>query len=732
MGSSAIHKLVGESAQGRRIHQTIESVNNAGSDGTIRSFEEREELEARGINPNWSRPKFRVELEKQAKANDVWLGQSYLKDRTLIHDQKMQETSENDVYLNADKQTLTKLNNLSYVKGTDRNNSLNALIDRFAAHNELFPTIPYTIKGFMENKNGFPALVLEQPYIKDIARNANQNEIDNYLSEHGFKKDGIRDWSNGHEVWSNGKYELFDARPANVLKGKDGVLYFIDTIPHSIEYITQNKENKFVNRGWKDVSLDISRNGLTNENIQQIQNHATDIEHGQATYTRFTKAEVQGLTRGGELHVAASIIAGRSVGARETQDRRADRQEAEVESYAQKIGKWHDDTEAHLTEKYGEPINSGNESLVYYDSGKVVKTSNIGQYRDLEDALDSITLNNADFPEAKIKVLGFGKDAEGDFQIITEQPYIHEGERKATQEEITQAMAERGYKPNEKWGLRGRYKKDGVLLSDLTPKNVIRTPDGRIVPIDTIMHLNTPIWEEGGNRKSSNEIMPKTFTDKLRNWADRIEKDSKGNLNATFFPFLTPQNTAKALRIVAHWIDKGADMAEAIKRGLAHVELIIGRKLTEAQERQFTKGITEELEKANAEHESARDAQASAEASAAQQGVGVSHEHLNSMAERIGLKPVPRGAVLSPAEYANRGRRLLSEGADPHEFIHADQPLDDRISVARAYLERLSKRVDGIAKKDSKAYEEAYREMEDYTHFMPAALCTNLCAGTIS
>src|SRR5690606_27067437 len=57
----------------------------------------------------------------------------------------------------------------------------------------------------------------------------------------GFKLDGTRDWSNGHEVWSNGRYELYDARPANVVMGKDGKLYFIDAVPHSVEYMSKSK-----------------------------------------------------------------------------------------------------------------------------------------------------------------------------------------------------------------------------------------------------------------------------------------------------------------------------------------------------------------------------------------------------------------------------------------------------------------------------------------------------------
>jgi hypothetical protein len=234
--SSPLRELVESPKKRSGIYRTVEAANLAGNTSDVFDAEELEELESRGINPYWNKQNFRNELKKQAKQNDVWLDKSYLDDKTLIHDQKANGTSENDVYKNSDGKTLTKLNNLSYVKGSENKHNLNAIIDRLLAHNVLFPNVAYSVKGFMNNKNGIPALVMEQPLV-DAERNATKEEIENYLTEHGFKLNGVRDWSNGHEVWSNGVYELFDARPANVLKGNNGELYFIDTIPHSVDYM---------------------------------------------------------------------------------------------------------------------------------------------------------------------------------------------------------------------------------------------------------------------------------------------------------------------------------------------------------------------------------------------------------------------------------------------------------------------------------------------------------------
>ena len=197
MEGSSTRELVGEPKKRLGIERTIQRSNTAGSIDTIRDVEEREELESRGLNPDYDKTLFRQELEKQAKQNDVWLDESYLKDKLLLHDHRKKGTFENDVYLNADGKNVTKVNNLAHVQGVEHGHNLESLIDRLKAHNALFPNNAYEIKGFMNNKNGIPSLVMEQPFIT-AERNATQAEIDSFLLKHNFKKDGVRIWSNGH------------------------------------------------------------------------------------------------------------------------------------------------------------------------------------------------------------------------------------------------------------------------------------------------------------------------------------------------------------------------------------------------------------------------------------------------------------------------------------------------------------------------------------------------------
>jgi hypothetical protein len=82
-------------------------------------------------------------------------------------------------------------------------------------------------------------MVMEQPYV-DVERNATQREIDDYLINRGFRLEGKT-----LKHWTNDIYIIADARPANVLKGKDGNLYFIDTIPRSVEYFKKAMEILF-------------------------------------------------------------------------------------------------------------------------------------------------------------------------------------------------------------------------------------------------------------------------------------------------------------------------------------------------------------------------------------------------------------------------------------------------------------------------------------------------------
>ncbi len=57
VGSSSQRGFVGGRAGEEAVYRTAGESNTEGSDETIRSVEEREELEERGLNPDWSKAK---------------------------------------------------------------------------------------------------------------------------------------------------------------------------------------------------------------------------------------------------------------------------------------------------------------------------------------------------------------------------------------------------------------------------------------------------------------------------------------------------------------------------------------------------------------------------------------------------------------------------------------------------------------------------------------------------
>lgn len=75
--------------------------------------------------------------------------------------------------------------------------------------------------------------------------------------------------------------------------------------------------------------------------------------------------------------------------------------------------------------------------------------------------------------------------------------------------------------------------------------------------------------------------------------------------------------------------------------------------------------------------------------------VGIKHESLKKIAEKMGLPQPERGTFLTPEEQTKRGRLLLQGGADPEkiamEFKDDGKVNADIISVARAHFENLVK-----------------------------------------
>lgn len=101
--------------------------------------------------------------------------------------------------------------------------------------------------------------------------------------------------------------------------------------------------------------------------------------------------------------------------------------------------------------------------------------------------------------------------------------------------------------------------------------------------------------------------------------------------------------------------------------------------------------------------------------------VGVRHDSLKKIAEKMGLKQPERGTFLSSEEQTERGRKLLEGGADPQkvadEFKQEGKVSPDMISVARAHWMNLVKDAQtalDIHGKESNEFKEAKGRMQKW------------------
>lgn len=157
------------------------------------------------------------ELAERASGSNQWID-----DITSITSSPIGKGGENETYLSRDGRFAIKANDFSYLP--DNSTNFDSFMNRVDAHNELFPNDAITILGFTRNSEGRISVVLSQPYISN-AREATQEEIDNFLEGMDFYTD-----MSGN--WTDGTFDIADTKPNNVLVDADGNLHFIDVLPY--------------------------------------------------------------------------------------------------------------------------------------------------------------------------------------------------------------------------------------------------------------------------------------------------------------------------------------------------------------------------------------------------------------------------------------------------------------------------------------------------------------------
>ena len=99
---------------------------------------------------------------------------------------------------------------------------------------------------------------------------------------------------------------------------------------------------------------------------------------------------------------------------------------------------------------------------------------------DILKLLDRIDLFNALFPATALHFVGFHATAPNHVYPVFAQPFIPNA-RFATKEQITEYMQAMGF---TSVGEDGKFSDGKLLLSDIKPKNVLRSEDGTMFVID--------------------------------------------------------------------------------------------------------------------------------------------------------------------------------------------------------------------------------------------------------
>jgi hypothetical protein len=101
--------------------------------------------------------------------------------------------------------------------------------------------------------------------------------------------------------------------------------------------------------------------------------------------------------------------------------------------------------------------------------------------------------------------------------------------------------------------------------------------------------------------------------------------------------------------------------------------------------------------------------------------VGIKHQSLSDLADRLGLQKPKEGEYMPLEWYIERGKRLLAAGADVNkleaDFKSGKQPSSDDISVARAHLADLTKNANAMGDKwgeKSQQYKDALSDLNRF------------------
>nr|DAG87378.1 MAG TPA: ATP dependent DNA helicase [Crassvirales sp.] len=162
------------------------------------------------------------------------------------------------------------------------------------------------------------------------------------------------------------------------------------------------------------------------------------------------------------------------------------RQQRQLLDWAEKNHQLIYEPNDHYDEVFNDQSLHGTESKVWIDQkkGVVIKNVSPNHYQNIKALLDRIAIHNMAFPSTAMTLKKIGTSDKG-ISLIIEQPLIEDSDNIPTLQEIQNYMTNTlGFTLSKGKGINAEYTKDGYLVTDIRPENVIKQPDGSLAVID--------------------------------------------------------------------------------------------------------------------------------------------------------------------------------------------------------------------------------------------------------
>lgn len=251
---------------------------------------------------------------------------------------------------------------------------------------------------------------------------------------------------------------------------------------HRIDF--ENMSEKELKSLLKTTIKENSR--LKNKNTNNEQNIKQGIQAAGETARHIYR--LLNDNRGSNQENQAETSTGKSL--RERRNEEAVRQQKIVLDWSKKNGKLIVEPKNYFDEIYGEGV-AGSESKVWYDKakGNAVKSISLNHYGNLQNLFNRIAIHNELFPSTAMTVTNIGTSDEG-VSVIVEQPWIDSSNDLPSLQEIESYMLSQGFTHTKGIGINAEYVKDGYLISDIRPENVIKQPNGELAVIDCFAKID--------------------------------------------------------------------------------------------------------------------------------------------------------------------------------------------------------------------------------------------------